>query len=372
MASIRKRTGKKGTTYNVEIRMKGASPQRASFTSLTKAKAWVQSTESAIREGRHFTTTEAKKYTVKQLIEEYKTEVTEKNPKARSQKFQLDYWKDEIGHLVLADVTKKVINEKKKELLKGLTPTGNVRSPATVKRYLAALSSAFTYAIDELELLNENPVSKVPKPTEPKGRVRYLSKDEEIDGEIVEGEKTRLLKACKNSENTYLYTVVVLALSTGMRQGEIMNLKWKDVDIVQGRITLFDTKNGESRAVTLTGKALELVKEHKKYHRRLDMPMLFPSKKGYVLTKDGKKEDKAMNLRKPWVKVLKEAEVEDFHFHDLRHTAASYLAMNNATLHEIAEVLGHKTLTMAMRYTHLSEAHTSSVVAKMNAVMFNE
>ena len=69
---------------------------------------------------------------------------------------------------------------------------------------------------------------------------------------------------------------------------------------------------------------------------------------------------------------LKEAKVEDFHFHDLRHTAASYLAMNNATLHEIAEVLGHKTLEMAKRYTHLSEAHTSSVVAKMNAAMFNE
>jgi len=371
MASIRKHVGKKGTTYHVEIRMKGALPQRASFKSLTKAKAWVQTTESAIRDGRHFVSAEAKKYTVKQLIEEYKEEVTDKNPKARSQKFQLDYWKGEIGHLVLADVTKKVINSKKKELSKGLTPTGSVRSPATVKRYLAALSQAFTYAIDELELLNENPVSKVPKPTEPKGRVRYLSKDEDIDGEIVEGEMTRLLKACKKSENPYLYTVVVLALSTGMRQGEIMNLKWKDVDTTQGRIILEDTKNGESRAVTLTGKALKLVKEHKKLHRRIGTPMLFPSKTGYIM-KDGVMLDKAMNLRKPWVKALGEAKVEDFHFHDLRHTAASYLAMNNATLHEIAEVLGHKTLEMAKRYTHLSEAHTSSVVAKMNAVMFNE
>ena len=371
MASIRKRIGKKGTTYNVEIRMKGALPQRASFTSLTKAKNWVQTTESAIRDGRHFVSAEAKKYTIAELIKEYQEEVTDKNPKARSQKFQLEYWKNEIGHLVLADVTKKVLNSKKKELLKGLTPTGNVRAPATVKRYLAALSQAFTYAIDELELLNENPVSKVPKPKEPRGRVRYLSKDEEIDGEVMEGEKTRLLKACQKSENPYLYTVVVLALSTGMRQGEIMNLKWSDVDAVQGRITLFDTKNKESRAVTLTGKALELVKEHKKLHRRIGMPMLFPSKTGYIM-KDGVKVGKAMNLRKPWVKALKEAEVEDFHFHDLRHTAASYLAMNGATLHEIAEVLGHKTLAMAMRYTHLSESHTASVVASMNEVIFGK
>lgn len=360
MASIRKHIGKKGTTYNVEIRMKGFPPQRATFKSITKAKQWVQTTESAIRDGRHFTTTEARKHTLAELIKEYKEEVTDKNPKARSQKFQLEYWSNELGHLVLADVTPKVINKQKKELLKGLTPTREVRSPATVKRYLAALSQAFTYAVKELELINENPVSKVTKPKEPKGRVRYLSKDEEIDGEIVDGEKTRLLKACRQSENPYLYTVVVLALSTGMRQGEIMNLKWSDIDTVQGQITLHDTKNGETRAVTLTGKALELVKAHP---RRLDTLLLFPSKVH---------NDKPMNLRKPWVKALEDAVITDFHFHDLRHTAASYLAMNNATLHEIAEVLGHKTLTMAMRYTHLSEAHTSSVVAKMNAVMFNE
>ena len=157
MASIRKHIGKKGTSYNVEIRMKGFPPQRATFKSITKAKAWVQATESAIRDGRHFTTTEARKHTLAELIKEYKEEVTDKNPKARSQKFQLEYWKDELGHLVLADVTPKIINAKKKELLKGLTPTGEVRSPATVKRYLAALSQAFTYAVKELELINENP-----------------------------------------------------------------------------------------------------------------------------------------------------------------------------------------------------------------------
>ena len=76
MASIRKRTGKKGTTYNVEIRMKGAPPQRASFKSLTKAKAWVQTTESAIRDGRHFVSAEAKKYTVKERIACFQREAT--------------------------------------------------------------------------------------------------------------------------------------------------------------------------------------------------------------------------------------------------------------------------------------------------------
>ena len=111
MASIRKHIGKKGTTYNVEIRMKGFPPQRATFKSITKAKQWIQTTESAIRDGRHFTTTEARKHTLAELIKEYKEEVTDKNPKARSQKFQLEYWRNELGHLVLADVTPKVINK---------------------------------------------------------------------------------------------------------------------------------------------------------------------------------------------------------------------------------------------------------------------
>ena len=115
MASIRKHIGKKGTTYHVEIRMKGALPQRASFKSLTKAKAWVQTTESAITDSRHFVSAEAKKYTVAELIKEYKEEVTDKKPKARSQKFQLDNWANEIGNMVLDDATKKVINSKKRE-----------------------------------------------------------------------------------------------------------------------------------------------------------------------------------------------------------------------------------------------------------------
>ena len=314
--------------------------------------------ESAIREGRYFITTEARKHTLAKLIDKYLEEVFPKKPKARSQKYQLEYWRDILGHHVLADVTPKVIAKCRDELLKGITPAGNVRSPATVKRYLAALSHVFTVAIKDWEMVKENPVSNVTKPTEPRGRIRYLSEDETINTKMVEGEKTRLLKACEKSENTYLYIVVVLAISTGMRQGEIMNLKWKDVDLNKGQIILYDTKNDEPRAVPLVGKAMELVKKHP---RRLDTQLLFPSKVN---------KEKPMLLRKPWEIALRQAEITDFHFHDLRHTAASYLAMNGASLNEIAEILGHKTLEMVKRYAHLSEAHTASVVLAMNDRVF--
>jgi integrase len=144
-----------------------------------------------------------------------------------------------------------------------------------------------------------------------------------------------------------------------MRQGEIMGLTREDVDLHQGRATLHETKNGERRVVPLTGKVLELLKENAKV-RRLDTNLLFP----------GKNPQKPVDLRAPWEAALKKVGIEDFRFHDLRHSAASYLAMNGASLAEIAEVLGHKTLQMVKRYSHLSEAHTAGVVARMNERIF--
>ena len=157
-----------------------------------------------------------------------------------------------------------------------------------------------------------------------------------------------------------------------MRSGEILGLYWQDpknppqdrawgvVDVAAGRIVLHLTKNGERRVVPLVGHASECVKELAKV-RRLDTDLLFP---GRVKTSE------PIDLRQPWEKALERAEIHDFRFHDLRHSAASYLAMNGASLAEIAETLGHKTLQMVKRYSHLSEAHTASVVERMNAKIF--
>ena len=214
-----------------------------------------------------------------------------------------------------ADVTPSLLGEARDTLAKG-------RSPATVVRYIAALSHVFTITVNEWEWLENNPMRKVRKPKEPRGRVRILSDEE----------REELLKACKNSKNIYIHNVVVLALSTGMRQGEIMNLRWQDVDFEKGIIILHETKNDERRAVPLTSYALELLKEQNKL-RHIDTDLLFP----------GKNPKRPVFIRTPWITAVKEAKLLDFRFHDLRHSAASYLAMNGATLAEIAEILGHKT-----------------------------
>lgn len=353
MATITKRTAKDGTTsYKVEIRLKGYPPQRATFTRLTDARQWAKETETDIKRGRHFKTSEAKRHTLADLIDRYTRDVlpTKKASTARAQRFQFDWWKAELGHLSLADVTPAVLAEARDKLLNAPSKRGETLSPAYVVRHLSALSHAFSVAVREWGWIEDNPVLKVKKPTEPRGRVRFLSDEE----------REALLTACRESSNPWLYLAVVVALSTGMRKGELMGLSWKDVDLQAGRIVLHDTKNGERRVVPLAGPALALLKEHTKV-RRLDTDLLFP----------GQCKDTPIDLRSPWEAAMKRAGIEDFRWHDLRHSTASYLAMNGASLAEIAEVLGHKTLAMVKRYAHLSEAHTASVVERMNARIFS-
>ncbi len=351
MASIKERKDKNGKTiYQVQIRMKGCPPQHGSFKRKTDADRWIQQTEAAIREGRHFKTTEAKKHTLGELIDRYIRDVLPlKKGAEQRQGAQLKWWKQQLGNYLLSDISPSRIAEQRDLLLKGITKRGSLRSPSTVVRYMAALSHAFSIAIKEWEWIEDSPMRKVAKPREPRGRIRFLDDEERV----------RLLESCQTSSNTYLYLIVVLALSNGMRQAEILNLKWSDVDLEKGRIILYETKNGEVRQVPISGLSLELLKQRDKV-RRIDTNYLFP----------GKIPNKPIDIRSAWDSAIKRADISNFKFHDLRHSCASYLAMNGASLAEIAEVLGHKTLSMVKRYSHLSETHTAGVVSRMNEKIF--
>ena len=350
MATFDKHVANDGNiTHRVRIRMKGYPLQTASFERLTDARRWAQQTEAAIREGRHFKTREAQRHTLADLIDRYVADVLHRQKDSAHRRQQLAWWREQLGVYALSDLTPPLLAEYRDQLAAGF-PEGKPRSPATVVRYLAALSHCLSVAVKEYQWLDDSPLRKVAKPQEPRGRVRFLSNEE----------RAALLAACEQSPNPCLYPVVVLALSTGMRAGEIMALEWRDVDLTRGWLTLRETKNGEMRGVPLTGKALELVKEHARTRRRLDTPLLFPSAN----------PAKPVNLRLPWQTAVKRANLQDFRFHDLRHSAASYLAMNGASLNEIAAVLGHKTLAMVQRYAHLSESHKAGVVERMNAAIF--
>jgi integrase len=347
MASIVKRINQDGKgVYFVRIRRKGSPTQIATFPRLADAKKWAQITETAILEGRHFPTTEAKRHTVHDLLERYRNDVLphKRSSTIYNQVYHLRWWEAQLGHYALSAITPALIVEYRDKLAR-------TRENSTVRRYLAVFSHAFTVAVQEWQWCDENPFHKVSKPKEPRGRVRFLTDDE----------RQRLLDSCQVSRNSSLYTIVVLALSTGARRGELLSLHWLDVDLKRGMLTFRKTKNGETRAVPLTGYALEVLTQHAKI-RRLDTALVFPERTG----------TRPMSIREAWKFAVKRAGITNFRFHDLRHSAASYLAMGGASLAEIAEVLGHKTLQMTKRYTHLTESHTRGVVERMNQTIFGK
>jgi integrase len=367
MATIQKRKTKDGTSYRVQVRLRGHPPVSACFERRTDAKTWVQQTEAAIREGRYFPTHEAKRRTLADLVDRQLKAIESKRPHDHNrQKILLGWWKEKLGAYTLAQCTPALIAEYRDRLLSENTGTKDAprhRSPATANRFLSALSKAFSDAVREWHWLHENPLSRVAKERESQGRVRYLSDEE----------RERLLEACRKSELPELYLIVLLALTTGMRRGEILGIRWPDVDLDRRLIVLNKTKNHDRRSVPIVPEVLELLKAHGKV-RRLDTDMLFPSKprkQKQPATPEAKPEEQgALWFDEYWYAALGKAKVKDFRFHDLRHTAASYLAMSGATVPEIAAVLGHRTLQMVKRYAHLSDQHTGRVIERMTAKYF--
>jgi integrase len=346
MASINPRKASDGSIrYRVQVRLRGYPAQVASFERLAEAKRWAVQTEAGLREGRiRLEATEP--HTVADLFDRYAESV----PTAQDRLPQLNWWRKHLGSLDVSEVTPSLIASLREALAKGKTPSGRKASPGTQVRYLACLSHAFTFAVDDLGWLASNPLSRVRRPKEPRGRVRFLD----------DLERGRLLDACRASHEPRLYQLVVFALSTGARRGEILAIRWRDLDLNRRLVTLQETKNGERRSLPLAGPVLEVLRELAKSK---------PERAGLVF---GAEKGREAFPRSAWDRALKEAEIENFRFHDLRHSAASYLAMGGATLAEIAAVLGHKTLAMVKRYAHLSDSHVAGVVERMNARIFSD
>jgi integrase len=360
MATFEKRISGDGkTTYRAKVRLKGLPSESATFARLTDAREWAQRIESDMKAGRYFGG--AKLHTFKELADEYE--------KASGDLLSIDdlkrhlaAWREEFGRDLLSEVTPERIKRARDKLLAGETryterATGDPKKDAqrqkgkrtgpTVNRYVATLSACLTYGVKQLGWIERNPVERVPKSKENPGRVRFLNEEE----------LPRLLDACRPWPDLYL--AVVLSLTTGGRQGEIMGLRWPQIDFSRRVITLNQgtTKNKDARALPLSGEAFELLQERSKVRSLKDDRVFLP------VTAKGINR----GFREAWLRALKAANIEGFRWHDLRHTAASYLAMSGVSLVEIAKILGHRTLAMVARYAHLDPAHVVAVGDKLAA-----
>lgn len=216
--------------------------------------------------------------------------------------------------------------------------------PGTVRTYLKRLHAVLHCGV-ALGWLSHDPMAHVRKPAAPPGRVRFLSADE----------RARLLAACQRSRNPALYPVVVLALGTGGRKNEIRTLQWSQIDGERQVVRFLRTKTDMDRAVPLVGDAWAVV-QGMGCARHGNDAWVFPRRHGTG----------PAPIESAWVTARAKAAIEDLHFHDLRHTYASYLAMTGATLREIAELLGHRHVQTTMIYAHLMPSHMRGVVERMH------
>ena len=349
MATITKRVGKRGITYKVQIRPKNSAHITKSFKSHKQAERWAKDTEADLEHSG--ATVEAYKKTLKDAIDRYRKTVLPEVTRSKRE-YLIDWWEEKYGRFSLKDITQALICEVRDKLCHEEVK-GKKRSASTAIKYLATISHILSKCI-EWQWVNENVVLKVSKPSLPKGKTRFLS----------DSEREKLIQACKSSRNPYLYIIVILAISLGMRRTELMTLRWSEnVDFERQRIILRETKNDEVRVLPLVGLAYQLLKDLEK-NRQTNSPLLFPGNDPY----------KPIDFRSAWRVALKTAEIsEDFTFHSLRHTFASYCVMNGSSLNEVADLLGHKSYqTVTKRYCHLSDAYRKDVVVSMNEKIFGE
>jgi len=349
MASIEARKSRGETVYRARVRITGAPVMTKTFPNKTLAKDWARKMELEIKEDVFLPTMKAQRHTLGELIDRYISDkLNHYETSQETTKHQLNVWRNLIGDYNLAAITPERILWAMNEIEKIPTPSGNVKSAGTLNRYLGVLSPALTFGVKELGWIKSNPAFNVSRRPEPNGRVRWLSDEE----------RERLINEVKKAKSPYLYPVVILGISTGARRGEILGLKWQDIDLQTGWANLNKTKNKDRRGIPLTGLALKIMREMYK-HRNCET-WVFPN-----ADKSG-----PFDIRSGWEHAKKRAQLENFRFHDLRHTCASYLIMNGASLGEIADVLGHKDPRMSRRYAHISDQHKTSVVANMNKKIF--
>lgn len=353
MAHIRKIKNKKGISYKVDIRKEGYNPIYATFKgddAESRAKKWAKTIEKQMDLGiyKEYTRNEFNIKTLADLINYFDKEVAlSKYSHYEKYKVMYTWWKNQIGNIKLPELTTSILTDcknrlKNEKILKGKNEV--TRSANTINKYLMCLSAVLSYAVNELEIIDLNPMNKVKLMPKPNSRTRFMS-DDEIDS---------LSSACKNY-SPMIFCFWLLLFKTGGRFSEVKYLQVKDIDKKNKRVYFLDTKNKTHRSVYIGNYALEVLETYLSDNN---------IESGYVFRAKRKNAELA-TLKGAMEECIKRAGLEDFHIHDIRHTTASILAQEGASLLEIAEILGQKSLTVARLYSHLTKKHTEELLASV-------
>jgi len=317
-------------TFQAKIRKRGYPITSRTFSTRREAKEWMTAVEAAMNAGTHKVNKLAQSMTMKELFETYRDSVTVSKRGKEVETIRLNVLAgSKLAQYSAANVTRQVMAKWRDDRLKEVTGS-------TVNRELNLIGHVFEKAMKEWGVnLPENPVHQIERPAHEPPRERRLRGDEEA----------RLLAACRETRSSrFLLPIVLLAIETAMRQGELVNLRWEFVNITKRHIHLvmsknFSIKNGSSRVVSLSRTAIEVLES------------LGPKTEGRVFP-----DLMADSLKRAFSRATARAEIEDFHFHDLRHEATSRLFEKGLNIAEVRAITGHKSLSSLERYVHVHQA----------------
>ena len=314
--------------WQAEVCIQGER-HRKNFLKKKDAEEWEHWVRDQTRQGIH---PFERPIRFKDFAEKYLDRSSHKTPKTlNTDRSRIKYLNEFFGDKLLSSINPGMIEEFK------ITLEGKV-SPATMNHYLKLLRAMFRKA-EFWGYLVRSPFQGISFYREPPGRERVLAKEE----------LEKLLPYC----NPTVRLAILIGYFSGMRKGEILNLRWDDLDLRNGFITIRSTKSGEARTVPLNP---VLAKELKNFPRHL--------KSKYVIH-DPNSGEPIGDFKKAWGNAVKKAGIENFHFHDLRHSFASNLAMSGADPLTIKRFTGHKTLAMVSRYAHISDGHLQEAISRL-------
>jgi len=324
MASIRKHRSK----FQVQIRRQGFPSVTRSFTKLADAKEWARAMETKADRGDLAPSRSTlKQMTLGDLVERYRDEIVPSKRGAEIETIILNaFLRHSICHKLLSAITTADFANYRDHRLQDITPK-------SLSRQLSPLSNMFEVARNEWQLPIKNPLKNLKLPTTNNRRERRLR----------EGELERLIDAAKGTRNPLLVPLILFALETAMRRGEMLALRWTDIDLPRASATIRESKNGYSRTIPLTSAAIGILEA-----LRSNYELVFPTT--------------AMAVRMSFERLCKRAEIDDLNFHDLRHEAISRLFEKGLTVPEVASISGHRDMRMLFRYAHASH---QSIRAKL-------
>ena len=325
----------KGNNWFIDYRVNGIRKREKIGPSKELANSVLQKRLVEIAEGKFLDIEKRKNVIFNEIVEDFMNYSQNNKRSAERDKYLVRHLLGFFGKKLLENITPALIEKYKNMRL------NDGKKPATVNREIACLKCMFNLALRNKKA-KENPMHYVKLLKEDNTRIRYLKEEEFI----------KLLNACPRC----IKPIVITALLTGMRRGEILDLKWDDINFTNNVILLRHTKSGRWREIPISSSLLKVLEECR---NNTDGEYVFCNEQGQHYRK----------IDDLFQSIVKRSGIKDFHFHDLRHTAASYMVMSGVDLISVKEILGHSKIDTTLRYAHLSPNHKRQAVEVLASKM---